>query len=119
MQDSVPGYRAAINIKCVVWDLDNEAAETAAELGLGFVRAATAGTYPAFVASLRELLEEREQRDLGLRHRVGQIRLAGERASIPRATFRDWHSLMPSANSRRSGRQSGRRRGRLCCARTG
>jgi ferrochelatase len=43
----------------VAWDLDNEARETAAELGLGFARAATAGTHPAFVASLRELLEER------------------------------------------------------------
>ena len=43
----------------VIWDLDNEAKETAAELGLAFARAATAGTHPAFVASLRELLEER------------------------------------------------------------
>jgi hypothetical protein len=30
-----------------------------------------------------------------------EIRLAGERASILRATFRDRRSLMPSANSRR------------------
>src|SRR3954465_6866608 len=43
----------------VIWDLDNEAEETAAELGLDFVRAATAGTHPAFVASLRDLLAER------------------------------------------------------------
>jgi len=43
----------------VVWDLDNEAEETAGELGLAFARAATAGTHPAFVTSLRELLEER------------------------------------------------------------
>jgi ferrochelatase len=43
----------------VAWDLDNEARETAAELGLAFARAATAGTHPAFVASLRELLAER------------------------------------------------------------
>ncbi|MCZ2818695.1 ferrochelatase [Modestobacter sp. VKM Ac-2984] len=43
----------------VIWDLDNEAEETAGELGLGFARAATAGTHPAFVASLRELLAER------------------------------------------------------------
>ena len=43
----------------VIWDLDNEAAETAAELGLAFARAATAGTHPAFVATVRELLEER------------------------------------------------------------
>ena len=43
----------------VIWDLDNEAKETAAELGLAFARAGTAGTHPAFVASVRELLEER------------------------------------------------------------
>ena len=33
----------------VIFDLDTEAAETAAELGLTFVRAATAGVHPAFV----------------------------------------------------------------------
>jgi ferrochelatase len=43
----------------VIWDLDNEARETAAELGLAFARAATAGTHPAFVASIRELVQER------------------------------------------------------------
>jgi ferrochelatase len=43
----------------VIWDLDNEARETAAELGLTFVRAATAGTHPAFVAAVRDLLQER------------------------------------------------------------
>jgi ferrochelatase len=43
----------------VIWDLDNEAEETAAELGMTFVRAATAGTHPAFVATVRELLDER------------------------------------------------------------
>jgi ferrochelatase len=43
----------------VIWDLDNEATETAAELGLTLVRAGTAGTHPAFVAMVRELLEER------------------------------------------------------------
>ena len=43
----------------VIWDLDNEAKETAEELGLAFARAGTAGTHPAFVASIRELLEER------------------------------------------------------------
>ena len=43
----------------VIWDLDNEARETAAELGLAFARAGTAGTHPAFVAAVRELLEER------------------------------------------------------------
>jgi ferrochelatase len=43
----------------VIWDLDNEARETADELGLAFARAGTAGTHPAFVASIRGLLEER------------------------------------------------------------
>jgi ferrochelatase len=43
----------------VIWDLDNEAEQTARDLGLAFARAATAGTHPAFVAAVRELLEER------------------------------------------------------------
>jgi ferrochelatase len=43
----------------VIWDLDNEAKETAEELGLVFARAATAGTHPAFVSSLVALLAER------------------------------------------------------------
>jgi ferrochelatase len=42
----------------VLWDLDTEAAQTAAELGLGFARAATAGTHPAFVSAIRELVQE-------------------------------------------------------------
>lgn len=40
----------------VVNDMDHEAAETAEELGLAMARAATAGTHPAFVESLGELL---------------------------------------------------------------
>jgi ferrochelatase len=43
----------------VIWDLDHEARQTAAELGLAFARAATAGTHPAFVATVRELVQER------------------------------------------------------------
>jgi ferrochelatase len=42
----------------VVWDLDTEARQTAAELGLDFARAGTAGTHPAFVAMIRELVQE-------------------------------------------------------------
>jgi ferrochelatase len=42
----------------VQWDLDVEARATAAELGLAFVRAATAGTDPAFVSGLVDLVEE-------------------------------------------------------------
>jgi len=43
----------------VIWDLDNEARETAEDLGLTFARAGTAGTHPAFVASVVDLLQER------------------------------------------------------------
>ena len=43
----------------VVWDLDNEAAETAASVGLAFARAATPGTDPRFVSMVRELVVER------------------------------------------------------------
>lgn len=43
----------------VVWDLDTEAKDTAAELGLAFHRAPTAGTHPAFVSGLVELIKER------------------------------------------------------------
>jgi ferrochelatase len=53
----------------VIWDLDNEAAETAGKLGLGYARAATPGTDPRFVAMVRELVRERTgnspQRRLG------------------------------------------------------
>lgn len=43
----------------VIYDLDTEAMETSEELGLQVRRAATAGTHPAFVALVRELLLER------------------------------------------------------------
>jgi ferrochelatase len=43
----------------VVWDLDTEAAGTAKRLGLDYVRAATPGTDPRFVAMVRELVLER------------------------------------------------------------
>ena len=42
----------------VRWDLDEEARATAASLGMRFARAATVGTHPAFVAAIRELVEE-------------------------------------------------------------
>jgi ferrochelatase len=47
----------------VLWDLDTEARETAAALGMGFARAATAGTHPAFVTAVRELVLEQLQGD--------------------------------------------------------
>ena len=43
----------------VIYDLDTEAVETAQELGLPLARAATAGTHPAFVAGLVDLVLER------------------------------------------------------------
>lgn len=43
----------------VVYDLDTEASATARGLGLGFVRAATAGTHPAFIAGLVQVVKER------------------------------------------------------------
>jgi ferrochelatase len=43
----------------VAWDLDTEAAQTASELGLRFVRAATPGSDPRFVGMVRDLILER------------------------------------------------------------
>ena len=43
----------------VLWDLDEEAAATAAKLGLGYARAGTVGTDPRFVRMVRQLVEER------------------------------------------------------------
>lgn len=43
----------------VRYDLDVEARDTAARLGLAFARAGTAGTHPAFVAGLADLIVER------------------------------------------------------------
>ena len=43
----------------VLFDLDHEAADTAREHGLPFVRAASIGTHPAFVSMIVDLIEER------------------------------------------------------------
>jgi protoporphyrin/coproporphyrin ferrochelatase len=43
----------------ILFDLDVEAREAAAGAGVGFARAQTAGTHPAFVAMIRELIQER------------------------------------------------------------
>ncbi len=45
----------------VIYDLDTEARQLAKELGLNMVRAATAGTHPAFVKMIRELILERTE----------------------------------------------------------
>lgn len=64
----------------VVFDLDTEAMEEAAELGMQVVRAGTAGTHPAFISMIRELIEER----LGLR---------GERRAL--GALGPWHDVCP------------------------
>ena len=43
----------------VLWDLDNEANESAEEAGLLFMRTCTPGVHPAYVAGLIDLVEER------------------------------------------------------------
>jgi protoporphyrin/coproporphyrin ferrochelatase len=43
----------------VLYDLDTEAVEKARELGMVMIRSATAGTHPAFVSMIRELISER------------------------------------------------------------
>jgi ferrochelatase len=55
----------------VVYDLDTQARETAATLGINFARTETAGTNPKFIEMIRELIleriENRERRFLGTR----------------------------------------------------
>ncbi|PQO35415.1 ferrochelatase [Blastopirellula marina] len=43
----------------VLFDLDTEAKDTAAEVGLNFIRSGTAGVRPRFIQMIRELIEER------------------------------------------------------------
>jgi len=43
----------------VVYDLDTQAAEQCARLGIGYARASTVGTHPRFVQMIRELVSER------------------------------------------------------------
>ena len=43
----------------VMYDLDEEAAHVAQQIGLTLVRAGTAGTHPRFVQMIRELIQER------------------------------------------------------------
>ncbi len=55
----------------VLYDLDTEARQVAAEIGINMIRAATVGTHPAFVRMIRELIQERfdagaERRALGI-----------------------------------------------------
>jgi ferrochelatase len=43
----------------VIWDLDNEAKETASELGMAFARVSTPGTEDIFVDAIADLILER------------------------------------------------------------
>jgi protoporphyrin/coproporphyrin ferrochelatase len=43
----------------ILYDLDHEARELASSLGMKMVRAGTAGTHPAFIRMLRQLIGER------------------------------------------------------------
>jgi protoporphyrin/coproporphyrin ferrochelatase len=56
----------------VLWDLDTEAAATAAKLGLRFARAATPGNDPRFIAMIRDLIRERLDPALS-RPRLGTV----------------------------------------------
>jgi ferrochelatase len=60
----------------VVWDLDNEALETAAECGLWFRRVATPGTDPRFVAALVDLVLERLDDSAAAPQRISPTGLA-------------------------------------------
>lgn len=51
----------------VVFDLDTEAMDTAARLGIPAARATTAGTHPAFIAAIRDLFVERAAVERGER----------------------------------------------------
>ncbi|WP_405165239.1 ferrochelatase [Nocardia sp. NBC_01499] len=55
----------------VIWDLDNEAKEKAAELGMAFARAATPGTDPRFARLVVELIDE-QLNDTASRH-LGEV----------------------------------------------
>ena len=44
----------------ILFDLDTQARELCAELGLHMVRAETVGTHPRFIRMIRELIRERQ-----------------------------------------------------------
>jgi ferrochelatase len=57
----------------VLWDLDVEAKDTAARLGLAYARAATPGSDPRFVTMIRQLVEERGIAHSNMRHALGTV----------------------------------------------
>lgn len=69
----------------VLWDLDVEAADTAAGLGIELARAPTPGTapHPTFVSMLAELVEERlEDRPMGQRTALGALDVRPDRCAV-------------------------------------
>ncbi len=88
----------------VLYDLDTEARQLAAEIGLNMIRAATVGTHPTFIKMIRELIRERiepdvERRALGLRgpsHDVCPIDCCLLGATRP-ATGQATHAPSPTA----------------------
>ncbi|MFJ2620568.1 ferrochelatase [Glutamicibacter sp. NPDC087344] len=57
----------------VLWDLDTEAKDTCAELGVAFARVPTPGTHQAFVSGLVDLVEERLAGPGGAALREGRV----------------------------------------------
>ncbi len=55
----------------VLYDLDTEARQLAAEIGLNMIRAATVGTHPTFIRMIRELILERIEPHHTLRRALG------------------------------------------------
>lgn len=70
----------------VKFDLDHQAADTAARLGISLRRAPSVGTHPAFVAGLRELVEEKIA--------GGEVKWVGEAGPWP-DPCPDGHCLPP------------------------
>jgi ferrochelatase len=69
----------------VIYDLDTEALETARELDLPAVRAATPGVDPRFVALVRDLLVERAAAERGQepeRASVGSLAPSWDRCAV-------------------------------------
>jgi ferrochelatase len=81
----------------VLWDLDTEAKDAAAEAGLAFVRTPTPGISDSFVAGIVDLVQERLE---GRRRRTART----SRRSVPRSTC-----AAPGA-ARTSAQASSRRR---------
>jgi ferrochelatase len=93
----------------VVFDLDTEARAVAEDVGLPFVRAATVGTHPSFVAGLVDLLLERAAQargeqpeqpvvgDLPPVHVVCPVGCCqSARADLPAACGADWPPAVPA-----------------------